>query len=165
MDKYAKNEQRRLLWWKKWGAENFSVIEIAPKISQILVLHCSKIRTFTQGPGVRWPPFPQCQPINHTMTIIWRLPKGHGFIHITNKAIEQKIPTGTYFSAWTTFLHQVINQQIGPFDIMKNSYSLLISFKHHTLSSPCAKTRFILTNKTYIADWGKLNWNDHKGLE
>ena len=62
MDKYAKNEQRRLLWWKnearrqeQRGAENFSAIEIAPKISQITGLYCSKIRTFTQGPGARWP--------------------------------------------------------------------------------------------------------------
>ena len=61
MDKYAKNEQRRLLWWKnearrqeQRGAENFSAIEIAPKISQITGLYCSKIRTFTQGPGARW---------------------------------------------------------------------------------------------------------------
>ena len=60
MDKYAKNEQRRLLWWKnearrqeQRGAENFSAIEIAPKISQITGLYCSKIRTFTQGPGAR----------------------------------------------------------------------------------------------------------------
>ena len=62
MDKYAKNEQRRLLWWKnearrqeQRGAENFSAIEIAPKISQITGLYCSKIRTFTQGPGARCP--------------------------------------------------------------------------------------------------------------
>ena len=62
MDKYAKNEQRRLLWWKnearrqeQRGAENFSAIEIAPKISQITGLYCSKIRTFTQRPGARWP--------------------------------------------------------------------------------------------------------------
>ena len=41
-----KNEARRQ---EQRGPENFSVIEIAPKISQILVLHCSKIRTFTQG--------------------------------------------------------------------------------------------------------------------
>ena len=59
--KSAKNEQRRLLWWKnearrqeQRGAENFSAIEIAPKISQITGLYCSKIRTFTQGPGARW---------------------------------------------------------------------------------------------------------------
>ena len=66
MDEYAKNEQRRLLWLKnearrqeQRGPENFSVIEIVPKFSQNPVLHCSKIRTFTQGPGTRCiQPFP-----------------------------------------------------------------------------------------------------------
>ena len=46
-----KNEARRQ---EQRGAENFSAIEIAPKISQITWLYCSKIRTFTQGPGARW---------------------------------------------------------------------------------------------------------------
>ena len=56
-DKYAKNEQRRLKYqaWRQEQRrpENFFVIEIAPKISQITGLYCSKIRTFTQGPGAR----------------------------------------------------------------------------------------------------------------
>ena len=45
-----KNEARRQ---EQRGAENFSAIEIAPKISQITGLYCSKICTFTQGPGAR----------------------------------------------------------------------------------------------------------------
>ena len=46
-----KNEARRR---EQRVAENFSAIEIAPKISQITGLYCSKIRTFTLGPGARW---------------------------------------------------------------------------------------------------------------
>ena len=62
-------------WSKLWPVQ---ILVLAPKISQITVLHCSKIRTFTQGPEAR------CR-----VRQCWREDLRSNFRHVTAASLSQ----------------------------------------------------------------------------
>ena len=71
----ARPPQTCAFWSKLWPVQ---LLVLAPKISQILVLHCSKIRTFTQGPEAR------CR-----VRQCWREDLRSNFRHVTAASLSQ----------------------------------------------------------------------------